>query len=264
MSFLPVRIGFFLALRQLWRSSWWTSSLIIFVMVLTFLNLVVVSGILVGLIQGAVTQQRIQFTSDIIVSTLDDKQYIENSPNVIRLIETLPEVVALTPRYREGAVLEANYKTRKDTDKPNTANAQVVGINPLNESVVTGIDQYIIEGEFLSPGDFDQIVVGHFLLSQYIPIESPNFQSLDNVGIGTKIRIRFDDVIREVTVKGILRTKVDDVSIAAFMDDAQLRSLIGRNDGNVDEIAIKLTPSADPNVVRDLLLLNGVGEFAKV
>lgn len=264
MFFLPAKIGFFLAVRQLLRSSWWTSSLIVFVMVLTFLNLVVVSGVLVGLIQGAVTQQRIQFTSDVIISSLDDKQYIENSPNIIQLIESLPEVASLTPRYREGAILEANYKTRKDTDKPNTANAQVVGINPTDESTVTGIDQYIIEGEFLAPGDFDQIVIGYFLLSQYIPIESPNFQSLDNVEVGSKIRIKLDDVVREVTVKGIIRSKVDDVSIAAFMDDAQFRSLIGRNDGNVDEIAVKLVPGADPNAVRDAILLNGVGDFAKV
>lgn len=260
----PARIGFYLALRQLQRTSVWTTGLIIFVMVLTFLNLVVVYGILVGLIQGAVDQTRVQYTSDVIVSSLQDKKYIENSPNIVSLIENVPGVESVTPRYREGAILEANYKTRRDTDKPNTASAQIVGIDPLKEQAVTGIAQYIVEGSFIEPGDYDKIVLGHYLLSQYLPIESPSFDSLDNVGIGTKIRIKVGDVTREVTVKGIIKTKVDDISIAAFMDDAQLRSLIGRTDGNVDEIAVKLAPGTDPAVVRDSILLSGVGEFAKV
>src|SRR3989338_2011816 len=110
-SALNIRIGFFLALRALRRASLWTTSLIVFVMILTFLNLVVVSGILVGLIQGSIDQVRTKYTSDVIVSTLNDKAYIENSPNIIELIETMPEVESVTPRYREGGTLEANYKT---------------------------------------------------------------------------------------------------------------------------------------------------------
>lgn len=261
---LPVRIGFFLAVRQLRRTSLWTTALIIFVMVLTFLNLVVVSGILVGLLQGAVDQTRVQYTSDVIVSSLTDKKFIENSPNIIALVKSVPGVEAVTPRYREGGVLEANYKTRQETDKPNTANAQLVGIDPFDEHAVTGIGDYMVEGEFLEPGDFDKVVVGHYLLSRYLPIESPAFTSLDNVHIGTKIRMKVGDVVREVEVKGILQTKVDDLSLSAYMVDSQFRSLIGRNDGNVDEISIKLEPGTDPVAVRDAILRNGVGQFARV
>ncbi len=261
---LTWKIGFFLAVRQIRHSSLWTTGLIVFVMVLTFLNLVVVSGILVGLLQGSINQQRIQFTSDVIVSSLNDKRYIENSPNVIALIRALPSVESLTPRYREGALVEANYKTRKDTEKPNTANAQFVGIDPFLEDEVTGIAQYIVEGSFIQPGDYDQVVLGHYLLKQYLPIESPNFSALENVGIGSKIRIKVGDVTREVTVKGILKTKVDDLALGAYMVDSQMRSLVGRNDGNVDEIAVKLKPGADPVAVRDEILRLGVGDVARV
>ncbi len=261
---LSVRIGFYLAIRQLRRASLWTTTLIIFVMVLTFLNLVVVSGILVGLLQGAVDQQRVQFTSDVIVSTLPDKRYIENSPNIIALIRTLPEVESVTARFRESGVVEANYKTRKETDKPNTAGAQLVGINPYDEDAVTGIASHMIEGEFLEPNDYDQIVLGHYLLKQYLPIESPAFTTLENVGVGSKIRIRVGEVVREVTVKGIIKTKVDDISLSAYMVDSQFKSLVGRNDGNVDEIAIKLRSGQDAVQVRDEILRFGAGEYARV
>lgn len=261
---LSVRIGFFLAIRQIRHASLWTTGLIIFVMVLTFLNLVVVSGILVGLLQGSINQQRIQFTSDVIISTLTDKRYIENSPNVVALIKGMPEVESVTARYREGGTVEANYRTRKETEKPNTANGQMVGIDPYAEDEVTGIAQYIVEGSFIQPGDFDQVVLGHYLLKQYLPVESPNFSALENVGIGSKIRMKVGDVTREVTVKGILKTKVDDLALGVYMPESQFRNLIGRSDGNVDEIAIKLKPGVDPVQFRDAVLRQGVGDNARV
>lgn len=263
-NWLHIRIGFFLATRQLRRASLWTTSLIIFVMVLTFLNLVVVSGILVGLMQGAIDAVRTKYTSDVIVSTLDDKRYIENAPNIISLIENLPSVETLSPRYRQSATIEANYKTRKDSDKPNTAGAVLVGINPALENSVTGIAGDLIEGEFLAPGDYDKVVLGNYLLTQYFPIETPGFTTLDNVGIGTKIRLSVGDVTREVEVKGILKSKVDEIAMRVFMVDSQMRSLIGRADGNVAEIAVKVDSSVDPASVRDAILLRGVGNDAKV
>lgn len=261
---LNVRIGWFLALRALRRASLWTTGLIIFVMVLTFLNLVVVSGILVGLLQGAIEAARTQYTSDVVISTLSDKKYIENSPNLIALIKTLPQVEAVTPRYREGGNVEANYKTRKETDKPNIAPTQFVGIDPAAEDAVTGIASHVGEGSFLVPGDYDQVVLGRYLLKQYLPFESPNLSALESVGIGSKIRIHIGDVTREVTIKGILISKVDELSLSVYMVDSQLRSLIGRNDGNVAEISVKLKEGGDPIAVRDTLIRSGVGKYARV
>ncbi len=261
---LNVRVGFFLALRALKRASLWTTGLIVFVMVLTFLNLVVISGILVGLLQGAVDAVRTEYTSDVIVSTLADKSYIENSANLIALAKELPGVEKVTARYIEAARLEAGYQSRKESDKPDIANALVVGIDPAVEDAVTDISKEIVEGEFLTAGDYDKIVLGSYLLKQYIPFETPGLATLENVGIGTKIRIHVGDVVREVTVKGILKSKVDEIALRAFMVDSQFRSIIGRNDGNIDELAIKVDEDVDPVAVRERLKLQGVAEVARV
>ncbi|MBI2617998.1 ABC transporter permease [Candidatus Kaiserbacteria bacterium] len=261
---LNVRIGFFLATRQIRRASLWTTGLIIFVMVLTFLNLVVVSGILVGLIQGAVNQVRFEFTSDIIVSAPDDKKYIENSPNLIALLKSFPEIETLSARYSSGAELEANYKTRKETDKPNTANAQIFGIDPQSEDRVTHLSSSVTEGSYLAPGDYDQVIIGQFLLSQYVPVEDPNYAALNNVSVGSKIRVTLGDVTREVTVKGIIKSKVDALTRNVFMVDSQFRSMIGRNDGNVAQIAILLKEGADPIAVREKIKRSGADKYAKI
>lgn len=261
---LNIRVGFFLALRALKRASLWTTGLIVFVMVLTFLNLVVISGILVGLLQGAVDAVRTEYTSDVIISTLSDKSYIENSSNLIALAKALPGVDKVTARYLEAAQLEAGYQTKKESDKPDVANALIVGIDPYKEDAVSGISKDIVEGAFLVPGDYDKIIVGNYLLKQYIPFETPGLATMENVGIGSKIRVRIGDVVREVEVKGILKSKVDEIALRAFMVDSQFRSIIGRNDGNIDELSIKVERGVDPVAVRDRLKLQGVDQNARV
>lgn len=264
-SLLNTRIGWFMAVRQIRRSSKWTTGLIIAVMILTSLNLIVVSGILVGLIQGAIDAVRTHYTSDVIVSTLNNKSYIENSPEVMSIIKGIPEIENVTARYLKGGTLEANYKTRiKDTDKPNTAAGTIVGIDPAAEDRITDLSKFVIEGSYLEPGDYDQVLIGSFLVKKYLPIESPGFTALDNIEPKTKIRMTVGNVEREVTVKGIVKSKVDEISLRVFMVDSQFRSIVGRNDYNVSEIAAKLKPGADPEKVRDALKRSGVDTVAKV
>ena len=48
-----LRVAFFLAWRYIARTSKWQTFLVIFVMTLTFLNLVAINGVLLGLMDGA-------------------------------------------------------------------------------------------------------------------------------------------------------------------------------------------------------------------
>lgn len=262
---ISIRLGIFLAIRQIRRSSLWTTILIIFVMTLTFLNLVVVSGILVGLIEGSVDAVKSRYLSDVIISVPEKKQYIENSPQIISIARNLPWTEALTARYLEPATIEANYKTRiKETDETDSAATIIAGIDPNDEDAVTGLKGLIAEGSFLTPTDYDQVVLGHYLLKKYLPIESPGFTTLDNVEIGSKVRLAMNGTTREVYVKGIIVSKVDEISRRVYMVDSQLRNLIGRSDYNVDEISIKVKDGVAPEVVRDALLASGVGQYGKV
>ncbi len=259
-----IRIGFFLALRQVRRASKWTTTLIIFVMTLTFLNLVVVSGILVGLIEGSVEANKTYYTSEVVLSNLPIKDYIEQTPKVLSIVRALPEAEAVTARYLQGGSIETNYKEATKEEDIERAGGSFVGIDPIAEDQTTGISRFIVEGSYLEPTDYDQILIGSNLLKKYLPIESPGFTTLSNVDVGSKVRIKIGDVTREVTVKGVIKAKVDELSFRVFFVDSQLRSLIGRDDFNVDEISIKLKPGADPVLVRDGLIRSGVGAYARV
>lgn len=259
-----LNLGFFLAWRQVRGSSIGTTALIVFVMTLTFLNLVVVRGVLVGLIQSSTDLFKEKYAGDIILSTLPKKSYIENSPSTIEVVKNMPWTRVYSARYVESGTVEGTYKERVDfTEDANIASGVFTGIDPLKEQETTDIKSMLIAGSYLTPEDTDSILVGANILKKYLPIEAPGLLLLENVDVGSRVRIKINGNLKEVTVKGIIKGK------GAFDDrvvilDSVLRPLIGRTDYNVDEIAIKLKPGSDPKVVKQALISAGVGDTARV
>ncbi len=263
--FTNIRVGTFLAWREIKRANVWTTALIVFVMTVTFLNLVVVSGILIGLIQGAVVAQKEHYTGDVVISHLREKNYIEQSQDIIRYLYSLPEVDHVTARYIQGGKIEANYKTKvRDTDITDNASALIAGISPSDEDSVTGLSRTLLAGTYLDENDYDKILVGASLLYKYTPVDTPSQRTLENVDVGTKVRLIIGGFTREVTVKGILKSKVGEVDSRIFMNESELRNLIGRGDYNADEIVVKTKPGTDPSHVKAHLLNAGYTSVAKI
>jgi putative ABC transport system permease protein len=260
-----ISLGWFLAYRQVRRSSFATTALIVFVMTLTFLNLVVVRGVLVGLPQGATNNYKEHYAGDIIITNLPKKSYIEHSQNIISALKTMPGVETYTYRYAEGGEIEAKYKEKvRLTDDANSAGTTIAGIDPDREDTVTEISDFVIEGRFLTTEDADGIMLGANLLRKYLDIESPNISLLEDVEIGDRVRVNIGGFRKEFTVIGFLKSKTDEIDFKAFVNEGTLRPLIGRGDYNVDEIAIVLEPGADINLMKESILRTGAGEFARV
>ncbi len=260
-----IKIGWFLGWRQLIRSSKWSNILIVAIMILTFLNLVVVSGLLVGIIEGAVTAAKRNYTGDLIITSVQEKDYVENSFNILSNLDIIDGIDAISPRYLTSAEVESNYKNRTNfEEKKNSVRATVAGIDPESEDSVTNISNLLIEGSFLEKDDFDEVLVGSMLLRRYFDLDSSEFLVLDDVFIGTKLLLTLNGQSREVRVKGILKSKVDEIDRRIFMTDSQLRNMIGRSDLNVSEIAVLIGKNNTPNNVKKILLDNGFGENAKI
>jgi len=260
-----IRVGFFLALRQVRRSSKYTNGLIIFVMVLTFLNLVVVRGILVGLLQGSTEVYRSRYAGDILITNLPKKNFIENSSNIISIVKNMPWVTDYSYRYVEGGEVEANYKSRIRLDEDTNSTAgSIVGIDPTLENAFSQMSEAVVDGRFMTKDDAEGILIGANLLRKYLDIEAPGLTLLEDVEVGDRVRLTVAGNRREFTVLGFLQSKVDQIDFRIFVLDTTLRNMIGRGDYNVDEISIKLKPGTDPYLVKDALLRSGVGETARV
>src|SRR3989338_9512377 len=78
-----ISVGWFLAKRQVKGSNKSTTFLIVFIMMLTFLNLVVVSGILIGLIEGGNRANRDQYTGDVIITTIAGEPDIAHTHELV-------------------------------------------------------------------------------------------------------------------------------------------------------------------------------------
>lgn len=262
---IAVSVGFFLAYRELRRANPWTTLLIVFVMMLTFLNLVVISGILVGLIEGSENANKDLYTSDVIISPLTERQYIRESPRIEKVVESAPGFVALTTRYVEGGTVISNYKDTLRPDQAyNKAGGSFAGIDPEKEDQVTSLSSTVVEGEYLEAGDTDSILIGASLLFKYTPIESPGFTVLKNVEVGDRVKITVNENSREMFVKGIVKSKVGEVDARVFMLEGELRKLINRSDLNVDEMAIDVSDSYGADSFKSYLIANGVDDYARV
>lgn len=257
-----IQVGWFLAYRQIKRSSIWTTGLIVFIMTLTFLNLVVTSGILVGLIVGINQEFKTRLNGDLTISPLDEKKQIEKTTEILSLIRSNPDVVVFSTRYIKGATLEAGYKTRKDADEPNKVSAPLVGIDPTQEDEFGGLSGKMIEGRFLEPGDSDVVVLGKDLVQKYqVDVNRP---SLKKVETGDKIRIKIGDNTKEYTIVGIIKAKADAISGRAYMAQSEFLNFTGAVNYDADEIAIKTTTDAAALALQKTLKENGYGQFAKI
>src|SRR3989344_8799666 len=106
-----ISVGWFLAVRQIKGSNKATTFLIVFIMMLTFLNLVVVSGILIGLIEGGNKANKETYTGDVIITTLPGEQDIEHTHEIEGTLSKMPGVGNYSVRYLAPVEIEANYKT---------------------------------------------------------------------------------------------------------------------------------------------------------
>lgn len=260
-----IRIGLLLGFRQIQRASFWTIGLIIFVMMLTFLNLVAVSGILIGLIEGS--EQAVQRFSlgDVIVTPLDEEDRILETESVIRTINTFDEITVYSVRYRGNAELEANYKSRRDLSaERDTVSGVVTGIDPAQEEAMTELSATLVEGEFLDPNEEGKMLIGAYFIDRYAEQFGDVFDALEDVYPGDTVRLTVGDTSKEFEVKGIIQSKVDEVNLNTYIPEREFRRLFDRYDRNADQIVMRIASEHTPAEVKAALASVGVANYGKL
>lgn len=255
-----------MAKRQIKGSGKATTLLIVFIMMLTFLNLVVVSGILVGTIQGVVNSIQDKYLGDVFISTLKNHRYIERTPQMVSFIKTLPEVENVSVRYVAGGEIDAKYKeVRKNKELHPTVSTSIAGIIPSEEDATSHLSEKLVEGEYLLDNDYDKVMMGASLFRKYLDIDSDIFSVLDeNVTIGSRVKINVGGASREVIIKGIVKTKVDEIDRRVFFTSRQFRDLLNRYDYSANEIMVVVHPQVSPVTVKNAIINAGFDDFAKI
>src|SRR5258708_39863867 len=91
-------VGFFLAMREIKRSNPWTTTLIICVICLTFFNMLFLGGILLGFAHAALGTYHTYYSGDVFIIPGHDKSSIPDTNTVIRVVESMPSLRALSKR----------------------------------------------------------------------------------------------------------------------------------------------------------------------
>ena len=260
-----LRVGFLLGFRQIQRANLWTNILIVFVMMLTFLNIVAVSGILVGLIEGAVRGVQEESLGDVVLSPLQEEDFVLETPEVLRRLSTFGEITAYTVRYQETATIEANFKERRDLSaERDIVVGNVTGIDVEAEDRATNLSSSVTEGEYLDPNEQGYILIGKFYIDRYAEQFGDVFDSLEDVFPGDTVRLSVNGVSKEFIVKGIVDSKVDEVSLNAYIPEKEFRRVFGRINRDAEQIIIRIDDTTNPIVLQNAIRESGIGAFAKV
>ncbi len=260
-----LRVGLLLGFRQIQRASIWTTILIIFVMTLTFLNLIAVSGVLIGLIEGAEAAVRESALGDITITPLDDEDRILDTLTFEHYLSTYPTVADYSVRYSGNAVIEAHYKERRDLKgERDTAAVMVTGIDPARENEMTHLSDFVIEGDYLDPEEEGSVLLGVYYLERYAENFGDIFDTIGDVAPGDTIRVTVGDISKEMKIKGIIESKVDEVNLAMYMNEREFRRLFNRQDRNADQIVVRTTDPTDNIAVVSSMRNSPLVELGKI
>lgn len=260
-----IKVGYFLAIRSIKRSSKLMTLAIIGVMTATFLSLIVISGIMSGLIEGSIISFREKDLGDLVISPLENKNYILNTESILNTLKNDNRVVGYSPRYSDSGTVEANWQSLKSNETPNKRNVGFYGINPELEDNVTKLSENIKEGSWLEKGDDSKyVLLGKDIVQKYSVASDVDPTLLRDVEPGKKVRIKVGSTTNEYIVKGVIVVKNQDIGQRVFFTDKELQRLGNILPQDVSMVAVKLKDGIDPKSVKNTLVMNGFDQYAKI
>lgn len=237
MSRTDIKTAFFIAYKTIIKGHKSTVALIIFILSLSFFNLMFVSGFLSGFSDGILRSMIDTSTSHIIIMPQEDptrKEFILDQNNVRARIETIPGVVGTTRHYQLGASFA--YDKEKD-GKFKYVSAPVVGVNQEEEKKILSVHENMVAGEF--PDDFkdDEIILGANLSGGF---DIQQTADLGGALVGDKVQVTYSNgIARTYTIKGIFKITMGSVSNTAFITAKEAESVLSTYN-NASEIMVKV------------------------
>jgi len=263
--FTSIKVGIYLAIKDLARASKLTTLLIVFIMTLTFLNLTVGRGILVGLPKGATNVYDERYSGDLIISKLRKDQFIVNDNEIEKFYSNLSGIKYISKRFLHPATLTAGYDQRlRDTEVYDSTGTVVVGLDFANEDKVTGLSRFVVEGKYPENTDTNGILIGANLLFRYSPLDSPTESNIKNLKIGDKVKLTVNGVDHFYFVRGVVKSKVSEVDRRVYLPFSEFKIVSGERDFKPEEISFKLESGVLASTLKSQFYAQGLHKLAKI
>ena len=83
------------------------------------------------------------------------------------------------------------------------------------------------------------MLLAAFYTEEYAENFGDIFETVSGVGVGDTVRLTSGEITKEFTIKGIVQSKVDEVSLATYIPEREFRRLFNRVDRNADFIVVR-------------------------
>jgi len=230
------KLAFFLALKSITRGDKGSLIMIIAIMTVVFLNLLFTDAIFAGIAKG-INDVKIDYQyGEIIIEPKIGEKFISESTQIVDFLKDQQYVTNINSNLQKGVTfINEKNKDGRDDEKISSI---LMGLDvSQNQSQVFDIQSKIIAGRFLKKNDVGKIVLGSGLSGGYGSSVFPD--DLGKVKVGSKIKVDFQDIIREYEVIGIYQTKNFDTDRRGLVLKKELKSILGTTNES-SEIILRL------------------------
>lgn len=238
MNSTDIKTAFFIAYKTIIKGHKSTIALIIFILSLSFFNLMFVSGFLYGFSDGVMKSMIDNSTSHIIVMPQEEptaKSFVFDQDRIRAEIETIPGVIGTVRHYQLNGTLA--YDKEKDGNFKYTS-TQIIGVTQSEEKNILTINKYIVSGEFPDNLKDDEIVLGANLSGGFGTTQT---KDLGGATVGNKVQINYSNgITRTYKIVGIFKLSiVGSIASAAFISTSEAESILSAYN-SASEIMVKV------------------------
>jgi putative ABC transport system permease protein len=239
-----LRVAFFLGYKSIVNGNKSIIALMIFILSLAFVNLIFTTSILNGVTATLDNQLINNSVANIVIDPQEyptRENYIINTTKLRQQIKNIPGVTATVVHYN----LMATFAYDKDKNGQfKYGSWPVIGIDPEDEPIVTGVSTHIIAGNYLKDPGIADIVLGSDIAGGYGAATETT--SLGGVKIGEKINLNFGNGAQRVyTIRGVSKVKFTLIDQNAYITTKDAKSILGISDDRASEILVKINKTGD-------------------
>ncbi len=248
-----IKVALFLALRTLKRGNRNTFIVTTVIMALSVVNMLFMPSLFDG-IDHTLDRQIIEMSRGHVV--IEPKKDNDNANVLLNDVRALEKKIRAFPEV--GGVSAQYYASGKFEYNDESGNYGIKFIDPDDEKTVTKLHERMVEGNFLSKSDTDEIIIGVEISGTHNP-QSESY-SLNGVKTGDKINIKFNNgITKKYTVKGIFKTKAEGIDSQAFLTNRELENVFGVKN-KAARVNIKLNQENIENEFIRKLMIAGIGD----
>jgi len=213
-------------------------------------------GIIIGGVITLYNDQMIDYQyGHVILEPRDKETSIQNADELVKRLKGIPGVKGVTAHVSTGVTIT----------NPNNGKFQSISLmsfDPDDEQQVTQYQHVIIDGDYLSKGDTDEILVGTLLAGKEEESQD-KLPSLGGVKVGDRVEVAYSNgVVKSYRVKGIYETLGALIDHSAFITRGEMDSVIHSGD-IATEILVTGESAGEASSLKYTLMEYGIGEQIK-